>query len=157
MTFVVSGAIAGAAITAFTAPTYTFSVDTAPDLRSKQYAMTAIGGTQTGVLTHTVNNPATITFRRPSLLKTLKDAFLNGVTGQFSKVPMNEYTMLSRKGMLVAANNQPQIGDIRVTHRIPAGSETFDAANVKALISMTYGVLANQSSGIADTVTTGIM
>lgn len=156
MSFTLSGAITGGAQTGFTSPTYTVVADNAPDLRSKQYAVTTIGGTQTGVVAHSVNAPFTVTIRRPSILKTLVGAFLNGVTGQYSRVPVNEYVLITRKAAQVASG-QWFTNEFRTTFKIAAGSETYDSANVRAGVSMHLGSANTNSAGLGDLVTTGLL
>lgn len=156
MSFILSGAVTGGAQTGFTSPSYTVTADNAPDNRSKQYAVTALGGTQVGVSAHSVNAPFTVTFKRPSILKTVTLAFLNGVTGQYSRVPSNEYSMIVRKAAQVALN-QWFINEFRISMKIAAGTETYDAPNVKAGLSMAIGSANTNSAGIGDTLTTGIV
>lgn len=156
MSFTITGAITGGAQTGFTSPTYTLTADNATDVRSKQSAVTAIGGTQTGVTVHSVNSPFTVTVRRQSVLRTLSQAFLNGVTGQYSKVPFNEYTILVRKSAQVALN-QWFTNEFRLTCRVAAGSETYDAPNVKAGASLAVGFLNTNSAGLGDTLQNAII
>ena len=57
--------ITGAAVTGLTSPTYTVAVDTPPNTWSKQWAVTALGGTQTGVDTSSsASRPFTLTDRK---------------------------------------------------------------------------------------------
>lgn len=156
MSFSLSGAITGGAQTGFTSPTYTVTADNAPDNRSKQYAITALGGTQTGVVAHSVNAPFTQTVRRPSVLKTLVMAVLNGVTGQYSRIPFNDYVIITRKAAQVAAG-QWVTNEYRTTLHVAAGTETYDASNVRAGVSMHIGGTSANSAGLGDLVTTGIL
>lgn len=59
MSFTLTSPITGAAQTGFTSPTYTLTSDLAPDNNGKQVAVTALGGTQVGVTTHSVAAPFT--------------------------------------------------------------------------------------------------
>lgn len=154
MSFTMTGSVTGGAQTGFTSPTYTLTADNAQDVRSKQSYVSAVGGTQAGVVVHTVNAPATVTVRRPSVLKTLSQGVLNGVTGQYSRVPFNEYLVLTRKASQVATN-QWFTNEARTTVRIAAGSETFDAPNGKALLSLHIGFLNTNSAGFGDTIQQG--
>lgn len=156
MTYNVSGVITGGAQTGFTAPTYTVTVDSAPNNWSKQWAIIAFGGTQAGVVAHSVNAPFTHTCRRPSIMKTIATALLNGVTGQYSRVPFNEYVRLTRKAAQVALG-QWVVNEHRTTNKIYAGTETYDAPNVKAGISFHDGASTANQAGVGDMVTTGIM
>jgi len=156
MTIAITGTITGTAETGFTTPTYTAVADNATDLRSKQSVVTSVGGTQTGVVAHSVNAPFTVTVRRPSILKTLSQAFLNGVTGQYSRVPFNEYVILVRKAAQVALN-QWYVNEFRTTYKIAAGSETYDMPNVRAGASCHGGVINGQSAGIGDTLNNAVL
>lgn len=156
MSITLTGAITGGAQVGFTSPTYTGVADNAPDNRSKQAAYTSVGGTQVGVTSHSVNAPFTATFRRPAILKTLILALLNGVTGQYSRIPYNDYVLIVRKAAQVASN-QWITNEYRATFHVAAGTETFDAANVKAGVSLFSGLVWANSSGSGDTVTTGIV
>lgn len=156
MTINVSGAITGGAQTGFTSPTYTGTADLATDLRSKQSVITALGGTQAGVTAHSVTSPFTVTARRPSIMKTLAMAFLNGVTSQYSRVPYNDYMILVRKAAQVASG-QWIVNEFRATFHIAAGTETYDIANVRGGVSCFVGVISGNSAGIGDTLNNGIL
>jgi hypothetical protein len=156
MSFTLSGAITGGPQTDLTSPTYTATADTAPDLRSKQFAFLAIGGTQAGVYAHSVTAPFTCTFRRPSFLRTLGQAVVNGITGRYSKIPINDYVMIVRKAALIAAG-QYVVNEYRATFRIYAGTETYDAPNVRAGFSLFVGAINTNSAGIGDASITGII
>jgi len=155
MSFAPSTPVTGAAQTGFTAPTYTISADTAPDVNGKQYAVTALGGTQTGVTVHSVSSPFTFTFWRPKSFKALGP--VDPTTGQLRNVPMNVWKAIIRKGVTPLAGQSFRNAMITVTTEIPAGSDTADAANIRALYSFTIGVLSQQASGIGDTVVSGVM
>lgn len=155
MTWSPSTPVTGGAQTGFTSPTYTLTTDVAPDVNGKQHAVTTIGGTQTGVRTHSVSDPFTVTFVRPKNPKILPSA--NPVTGKYSSIPKNTYGVIVRKGVNFAANNAPDICVARLSIDVPAGSDAYDAANVRALCSLLAGILSQQASGVGDTLTTGIM
>lgn len=154
MSIALSSPVTGAAQTGFTAPTYTIVADVAPDVNGKQWAVSATGGTQVGVTTHTVSSPFSITYERPKALRALGNVGPNGV---YVNVPRNVHRLRVRKGVLVAANQAASIGLAEVTLSIPAGAETYDAANVRALVSALIGSLSQISAGIGDTVVTGTM
>lgn len=146
--------ITGAAITGLTTPTYTFVTDIAPAINGKQFAVTALGGTQTGVTVNTPNSPFTGTFFRPTTFKMLGTP--NPTTGVIANVPKNTYKLIARKGVLVAANQSPQVAEIDIVVKVPAGSETYDAPNLNALFSFAGALMSNQLQGIRDTVTSGV-
>jgi len=155
MSFAPSTPVTGAAQTGFTSPTYTISADTAPDVNGKQYAVTQLGGTQAGVTTHSVSSPFTFTFWRPKAFKALGP--VDPTTGQLRSVPMNVWKCIIRKGVTPLAGQSVRNAMISITQEIPAGSDTADAPNLRALYSFAIGVLSQQSSGIGDTVVSGVM
>lgn len=156
MSFNMIGAITGGAQTGFTTPGYTLSADNATDVRSKQSAVTALTGTQTGVVVHSVNAPFTVTVRRPLFFKTLVLAVLNGVTGQFTKVPFNEHVVLVRKAAQIATN-QWWVNEHRLTNKVYAGTETFDQPNLKGGVSFLVGFINTNSSGMTDELVNGVL
>lgn len=155
MSFTPASPTTGAAVTGLTSPTYTLTSDVAPNINGKQYAITALGGTQTGVDVNTVSKPFSVTFFRPPVLRTLPQA--NPVTGVIKNVPMNNYKLVTRKGMLPAANQVPIPAVITTTISIPAGADTYEPEEIKAMLSLHFGVGWAQASGIADTAVTGIL
>lgn len=155
MTYAVSSPVTGLAQTGLTTPTYTLTADVAPDNNGKQHAVTALGGTQTGVTVHSVASPFTATLSRPRVFKSLGKP--NPTTGLIKDVPMNTYKLLTRKGVTPAAGQPYSIMIIRTEVSVPAGADTYDAANVRAAQSLHYGILSQQSSGIGDTSVQGII
>lgn len=155
MSIAVTSPVTGAAQTGFTAPTYTNVVDVAPDINGRQYAVTALGGTQVGVRTHAVSDPFTVTFNRPKAPKALQSP--NPVTGRYGSVPKNTYSVIIRKGVNFAANQAPEIMLARCYIDVPAGSDAFDSANVRAAMSLMIGALTQQSAGWGDTLVNGVI
>jgi hypothetical protein len=151
----ISSPITGAAQTGLTSPTYTHVADIAPDSNGRQVAVTALGGTQTGVNVHSVAAPFTINFVRPKVLKTLGKA--NPVTGVVNNVPRNVYKLISRKGVLPLAGQPFQNMQITTVIEVPAGSDLADPANVRAALSAHFGAIAQVSAGIGDTAVSGIV
>lgn len=146
--------VTGSAQTGFTSPTYTLSVDTYPGVNGKQHAVTALGGTQTNVRTHSVSDPFTIAGGRPTSLRSLPA--VNG-NGGYSSVPRNTYFVITRKGVNIAAN-QPVITALASTKfEVPAGADSYDPSNLRAMISAHIGTLSQQSAGLGDLVTTGVL
>jgi hypothetical protein len=155
MTFTVTSPITGAAQTGFTAPTYTLTADLAPDNNGKQNAVTALGGTQVGVTTHSVAAPFTLTFVRPKVFRQLGKP--NPTTGLIKDVPRNTFKLITRKGVLPLAGQPFTNMQITTIIDVPAGSDTADAANIRAALSAHIGALSQQSSGAGDTAVSGII
>lgn len=155
MSFAPASPVTGAAQTGFTSPTYTLTTDVAPNINGKQYAVTAVGGTQTGVDVNTVSKPFSTTFFRPAVLRTLPQA--NPVTGVIKNVPMNTYKLITRKGVLPAANQNPMMARITTIIEVPAGSDTYEPEDLKAALSVHFGIGYAQAAGIGDTIISGII
>lgn len=155
MSFAPSSPVTGAAVSGLTSPTYTIAVDVAPSINGKQYAVTALGGTQAGVDVNTVSKPFTLSFFRPVALKTLPS--VNPVTGVIKNIPMNQYKLITRKGVMPAANQMLMTARITTVIEVPAGSDTYEPEELRAMISAHFGTGWVQASGIADTVITGVL
>jgi hypothetical protein len=155
MAFSPSSPITGLAQTGLTSPTYTISVDVAPDVNGKQYAVTALGGTQTGVTSHSVAAPFTLSMFRPKQFKQLGTP--NPVTGIVGSVARNVYKVIVRKGVTPLAGQPFQVMLCTFSMEVPAGSDTADSANVRAALSAGFGLLSQQSAGIGDTLISGVL
>lgn len=155
MTFALTSPITGLAQTGLTSPTYTITADTPPNINAKQWVVTALGGTQTGVVAHSVSAPFSIAMFRPQNPQVL--APVNPVTGVLTKVPTNTYKVIGRKGVLPLAGQAYKTLVATLVLEIPAGSDTADSANVRALLSAMFGAVSQASSGIGDTCITGTL
>jgi hypothetical protein len=153
MAFAPSSPITGTAQTGLTSPTYTVVTDTTPHATGKQVYVSALGGTQSGVLAHSVAAPFTLSMFRPKVLKTLTP--VNPVTGVLRNVPMNTYKVITRKGVLPLAGQSYKNALIKTELDIPAGSDLADPLSLRAAISAHIGLLSQISSAIGDTVVTG--
>lgn len=146
--------VTGGAQTGFTSPTYTIAADTPPDVNAKQYAVTAIGGTQTGVNIHSISAPFTLSMFRPKVFKSLKPVNSQNV---LPEVPFNTFKVITRKGVLPLAGQAARNMTVTTIIELPAGSDVADPANVRAALSMHAGAIAAQSAGIGDTVISGVL
>lgn len=148
-------AITGTAVTGLTSPTYTPTADTPPNAWSKQYAITAIGGTQTGVDTaSSASKPWVLTFSRPQNVRQLNAVDANNI---LRVVPMNVYVASQRKGVLPLAGQPAKAALFRTEFRIPAGSDTADVPNIKAAVSCYLGALVQQANGLVDLFTQAVL
>ena len=147
--------VTGSAQTGLTSPTYTLSNDTPPASNAKQFAVTALGGTQTGVDAHSVARPFTVTMFKPAVPKVLGQP--NPITGIVSAVPNNVYTVITRKGVTPLAGQASKVMLIETKIHVPAGSDVADPQNVRAALSEHLGTLAQCSAGIGDTTINGIL
>jgi hypothetical protein len=156
MSFTLTTPVTGGAQTGFTTPTYTIAADTPPTSAGKQYAVTALGGTQAGVDTSSSpSKPFTVTLERPASLKSL--GVVDPVTGVLRNVPNNTYKIRVRKGVVPLAGQSPRVLQALVTIDVPAGSDIADAANIRAAMSLLIGAINSISASIGDTLVTGVI
>ncbi|DAD50907.1 TPA_asm: coat protein [ssRNA phage SRR5467091_1] len=156
MSIGITSPITGSAQTGLTSPTYTVANDVAPPGNpGKQVAVTALGGTQTGVTVHSVAAPFTCNFTRPGNLRVLGSP--NPVTGVVNLVPMNTYKLITRKGVTPLAGQPIKVMNITTTCDVPAGADVADPANVRAAFSLHIGALNQQSAGFGDLAISGIL
>jgi len=157
MSFTVASPVVGGAQTGFTTPGYTVAVDSSPNGQAgKQYAVTAISGTQTGVDTSsTPSNPFTVNLARPAVLRTVQA--VDPVTGALRSVPRNSYKIIVRKGALPLAGQPKSVLNATLTIDVPAGADSADPANIRAAMSLLVGTLNQISASIGDTLVTGVI
>lgn len=148
--------IAGAAQTGFTSPSFNWISDRAPaGVTGVQVAIVSGSGSMAGVTFHSVASPFTVTFSRPSVLRVLGQPSLS--TGIIGNVPSNVYKAMGRKGLLPLAGQPLKVGSCTITLEIPAGADTADPANIRALISATVGALVQQCAGFGDMAIQGVL
>jgi len=149
--------LTGSAITGLTSPTYTLTADTPPDVNAKAYVVTALGGTQTNVITHKNEMPFRIIARRPKVVKT--PGARNSVTGQFNQPGKNEYQFTIVKGANVLngfSNAQYDTIVAKLTVAVPAAISN-DLPQLYAAMSALGGFVANQIQGISDTAQNSVL
>lgn len=147
--------VTGGAQTGFTSPTYTVVSDLAPTPQGRQYAVSAVGGTQTGVDANSVSKPFTVNMVRPANFKQV--GTVNPVTGVLTKNPFNEWKIIFRKGMVPLTGQSPQTALAALSFSIPSGSDTAEPEEIRALVSFIVGVLSQQSAAIAQTMIDGVV
>jgi hypothetical protein len=155
MTITVTSPVTGTAQTGLTSPTYTLTLDTPPNAQSKQWAVTALGGTQTNVDVHAASKPFTLTVSRPANIRVAPVP--NPTTGVMANAPRNVYTVMVRKGLVPGTNQNPQIGVFRVDFSVVAGADLVDAEDIRAAVSLLIGALSQQSAGIGDTLVSALL
>lgn len=147
--------VTGSAQTGLTSPTFTLTADVAPAANAKQWAVTTLGGTQPGVIPHAVAAPFTQTVFRPQNPKVL--AAVNPVTGVLRDVPVNNYKVITRKGVLPLAGQAFKTSVITTDLGIPAGSDIADPLSLRSAISAHIGLLSQISAGLGDTTVNGVL
>jgi lipid-A-disaccharide synthase-like uncharacterized protein len=153
MSITVSSPVTGGAQTGLTSPTATYVVDVAPDVNGKQWYVSVLGGTQTNARTHSISDPFIVLFVSPKVRKTLPAP--NPTTGLIGSIPVNSYMMKTQKGVNVAVNQSPRVLSIRTIVDVPAGSDSYDAVNIRAALSAHIGLLNANSAGFGDSLTVG--
>lgn len=123
-------------------------------MNGKQYAVTAVGGTGNTPRVHGSGDPFTATYFKVASYKTLGP--LNAA-GFPSRVPRNVDKWVFRKGVIPHTSLAAQPAIITVTIDRPAGTESNNPIDMRALLSFAYGVLSQQSSGNGDTVIAGTL
>jgi len=159
MSFTLTSPVTGSAQVGLTSPTYTLTADTAPDSSGKQYAVTAVGGTQVYVTSHSPSAPFTLTMFRPKqikLLRTTSDGYGRIANGK------NKYTIIARKGVGVTTSVagggiQDGLFVATLSLEVPAGTDVMDAANIRAAMSCLIGALSTNSSAITETMISGLL
>lgn len=153
MTISLTSPVTGATVAGLTSPTYTVVADQPPNSSAKQWYVSAIGGTQTGVDPgSSASKPWTFTYMRPGNLKTLNAV---DVTGVIRQVGFNTYEYLMRRGFIPLAGQASRVANWRTQFPVLVGSDLADAPNIRAAVSSYVGALNQSASGLADTFISG--
>lgn len=155
MTVALSSPVSGGAQTGLTAPTYTVVADTPPNAYSKQWAVTALGGTQVNVEVHGASKPFTITFSRPQVIRSAP--VVNPVTGVMPNSPRNVYSVIVRKGGNPGVGQNPQTNVLRCDLSVAAGVDLVEPEDIRAGLSLLIGSLNQQSAGLGDTLINALL
>jgi hypothetical protein len=151
MPFAPSSPVTGGPQTGLTSPTYTLVADTAPAAHGKQYYVSALGGTQTGVEVNSLSNPFTTTFFKVAAPKALPPV---NASGGLSSVPKNVFKWNVRKGLEVVSGQPRQVGLFELSMSLPAGADIQDPESVRAALSLLFGIAWAESSNIGTTLIT---
>jgi hypothetical protein len=154
MTIAFTSPVTGAAQTGFTSPTYTIVSDTAPDVNQKAWAVTALGGTQTGVDVHLASKPFQLIVTRPKQVRLAPVLPVGGVIGT---TPRNVYSVMVRKGAVPVTGQAAQLAMLRLDLSIGAGMEVVEPEELRAALSLLIGALSQQSAGIGDTLVNALL
>jgi len=153
MSISLSSPVTGATDSGLTSPTYSVVADQAPDTHSKQWYVSAIGGTQASVdAGSSAAKPWTFTFTRPAVLKTLNAVDTNGVIRQ---VGFNTYEYLMRRGAIPLTGQAVRVQNWKSSFPVLVGADLAEPQNIRAAVSSYIGVLNQQASGLADSMISG--
>jgi len=79
------------------------------------------------------------------------------VTGVVSNIPRNVYKVITRKGAVPLAGQNPATVLITTIIDVPAGADLASPSEIRAAISAHAGSLNQQSAGVGDTTASGIL
>lgn len=151
MPFAPSSPVTGGPQTGLTSPTYTLVADVAPAAHGKQYYVSALGGTQTGVEVNSLSNPFTTTFFKVAAPKSLPAV---NASGGLSSVPKNVYKWNVRKGLEVVSGQPRSVGLFELSMTLPAGADIQDPESIRAALSLLFGISWAESANIGTTLIT---
>lgn len=154
MSFTPDSSIAGTAYTGVASPTFTLTADSPPAVNAKQWAVSALGGTQTGVTANSISSPFTVSVWKPAVSKQIPAP--NALTGLRGSIPMNQSKIIVRKGGN-AASGVPVIAIFRGTWDIPAGMDSYEPAQVLAMQSFIEGLFSEEAGEWGQTLITGTL
>lgn len=152
MAFSLSSPVTGAAQTSLTSPTQTVIVDNAPAVNAKQWYVSALGGTQTGVSISSQSAPFTICMFRPVSFTPVGRVNNQGILVNNG---YNTFAVVVRKGMLPLAGQAPQTAIFTLSMKVPAGADLASPAEIRGALSLMFGALSQQSAGIGDSLISG--
>jgi hypothetical protein len=154
MTWSPDSAITGGAQTGGTFTTFTQVDDTPPALNAKQKTVTAITQTTFTATANSASSPFTCTFYKPATIAKLPAP--NPVTGLRGSIPTNQYKIVIRKGGN-AALGVPVTAVFRGTWDIPAGMDSYNPDEVRAMASYIVGTFSEESADLGDTLVTAVL
>jgi hypothetical protein len=150
---VASPVVALTTFTGLTNPTYTIVADQAPS-NGKGYAVSVLGGTQTGVEISAASNPFTLQFLRPAVLRA-QPALQQ--SGQLANNPKNVWVVSAKKGVDVLSGQPKQVMTCRLDIGVPAGADTADPESVRACLAMFCAAVAESADDLAASIISGTL
>lgn len=128
-----------------TSPTYTVAPDTAPSSNGKQWYVSALGGTQSGVAANLVSHPFTLSVFRPTSTK-LYSGGVESLAGMVPEAPKNTYKALARKAVAINASGGYSMCTMRFELDVPVGAPVADPVSLQACLSLLGGALTQDTS-----------
>lgn len=123
------------------------------DTNALRSVVTALAsGTAANVRFHAVSDVFDITSWTPKNVRSLPAANQNGVRPQ---IPVNSYAIVIRKGLKAASDVASQPSPLTIKWDVPAGAESYDAANLAALIATAGAFLTAKAASMYDNSLTG--
>lgn len=133
-------------VSGLTNPTYTLVEDRANDTNARQFYVSALGGTQTGVETHSVRRPFTVTAWRPKNL--VQPGSVDPTTGLLRTYGKNVSSMLIRTALRPVNAENPRPMMMKIIWEVPAGGEFTDMAQLRAVNTLAGGLFWAQGSNL---------
>jgi hypothetical protein len=153
MSTTIAGTVTGVNIAALAAMVLTVAAAAAPATNAKRGIVTGLtSGTAANVRFHTVSDPFDITVWAPQQPRTLPAPNSSGVYGS---IPMNKHAIVIRKGLRPAAGVASITSKLEIGFEVPAGAESYDSANLAAMLSAGAGWLNNLCDDLYDNSLTG--
>lgn len=81
----------------------------------------------------------------------------NPLTGVIRDIPINTYKLITRKGVSPAVNQPAMTARITTIIEVPAGSDTYEPEDLRAMVSLHFGAGSANASGILDTILSGVL
>lgn len=131
--------------------TFTSVTASASDSISEVHIVSVLGGTQTGVLLHSVDSPFKFIARLPATIKKLSGLLTNGL---YSSVPKNTYKLFVQKAVKVTSV-QSSVANLTITIDVPAGCTVQDPASLDAMIIYAAEQLKRNGPALCGIVRTG--
>jgi hypothetical protein len=141
------------AVTGFTTPTFTTVPSSTTVPNGKVSTVTAKGGTQPAAVDiHSAARNFSFLSTKPANIRGLPP--LNAA-GQLVNVPVNVYSLSTRKGMTVLSGQPSQHGYMKTQMGIPAGADLADPDNIAAMVLGHSMALAQIVQEVVNTGKTG--
>jgi len=153
MSTTIPSTITGVNIAALSSAVFTVASAAAPDTNAKRGILTALtSGTAANVRYHSVSDPFDFTVWAPKQPRMLPAANINGVRPD---IPVNTYAIVMRKGLRSASDVASVASNLQIKFDVPAGAESYDSANLAAMLSAAAGLLNVLADDLYDNASTG--
>jgi len=140
-------------IAALSSAVLTVTASAPPSTNAKRGIISALAsGTAAGFRAHTVSDPFDITVWAPQTPRSLPNVNANGVR---PKVPTNVHSVVTRKGLRPASDVASIPSLIKTNLDVPAGSESYDSANLALMIAAHIKALSDLVDDLYDNALTG--
>lgn len=135
-----------------TSPTFSLSLAQTPNQLEKAYIVSSLGGTQTGVESHTGSNPFMIVAQVPAVFRG-QSIGQNGVGAV--NTGYNVFRTTFRKGLVVDPAGNRRIGTIRTEYIMPPGWEIYDPESGASMLSFSGAAVRDLAPSWFDTLRQG--